>query len=64
MRTVGNVKDAKVLVEQWRLDYNRYRPYSSLGDMSPAMFVAMRLGSGSYRFYLCPCSRQQFYLRS
>jgi len=47
MRTVGNVKDAKVLVEQWRLDYNRYRPYSSLGDMSPATFAAMRLGSGS-----------------
>ena len=47
MRTVGNVKDAKVLVEQWRLDYNRYRPYSSLGDMSPATFAAMCLGSGS-----------------
>jgi len=47
MRTVGNVKDAKVLVEQWRLDYNRYRPYSSLGDISPATFAAMCLGSGS-----------------
>lgn len=36
----GNVKEAKVLVEQWRLDYNHKRPHSSLDYMTPAAFAA------------------------
>ena len=32
----GSVKEAKVLAEQWRLEYNHHRPHSSLGYRTPA----------------------------
>jgi transposase InsO family protein len=38
------LKEAKVLVEDWRLDYNHHRPHSSLKYMTPAAFAAS-LGS-------------------
>jgi len=43
----GNLKEAKVLVEQWRLDYNHHRPHSSLDYMTPAAFAAKCIPSGS-----------------
>ena len=30
------LKEARVLIEQWRQQYNRIRPYSSLGYRPPA----------------------------
>jgi len=38
-----NVKEAKVLVEQWRLEYNHHRPHSGLGYQTPAAFAAEAL---------------------
>ena len=35
-----SVKEAKVLVEDWWLEYNNHRPHSGLGYMTPAGFVA------------------------
>jgi putative transposase len=35
-----SVKEAKVLVENWRLEYNNHRPHGSLDDMTPAEFAA------------------------
>jgi putative transposase len=35
-----SVKEAKVIVEDWRLEYNNDRPHSGLGYMSPAAFAA------------------------
>jgi putative transposase len=35
-----SVKEAKVLTENWRLEYNNHRPHSSLDDMTPAEFAA------------------------
>jgi len=35
-----SVKEAKILVEQWRLEYNHHRPHSSLDDKTPAEFAA------------------------
>ena len=32
--------EAKVMVEDWRADYNEHRPHSSLGMRSPARFAA------------------------
>src|SRR4030095_346879 len=29
-------------IERWRMDYNHHRPHSSLGNLTPAEFVAMR----------------------
>ena len=34
-----SVKEAKVIVEDWRLDYNNHRPHSSLGYMTPAAYA-------------------------
>jgi hypothetical protein len=31
--------EARVLIEDWRQDYNHYRPHSALGMMSPAQFA-------------------------
>jgi putative transposase len=38
--------EAQVLIEDWRQDYNQYRPHSALGMMTPSAFAA------DYRTYL------------
>ncbi len=35
-----SLSHARSVVEQWRIDYNRYRPHSSLGYLSPEEFRA------------------------
>ena len=37
------LKEAKVIVEDHRLDYNRRRPHSSLGYRTPAEFAAAQI---------------------
>ena len=41
--SVNNLKEAKVLVEQWRQHYNQVRPHSSLGYKPPAPQVTLPL---------------------
>jgi len=40
------LKEAKVLVEDWRLAYNHHRPHSSLNYMTPAAFAATIMSQG------------------
>jgi putative transposase len=35
-----SLDDAKETIENWRQDYNEYRPHSSLGQQTPSEFVA------------------------
>jgi putative transposase len=42
-----SVKEAKVIVEQWRLEYNNHRPHSGLGYMTPAGFATGCIPSAS-----------------
>jgi len=42
-----SVKEAKVLVENWRMEYNNHRPHSSLRYMTPAAFAATCIPSVS-----------------
>lgn len=42
-----SVKEAKVLVEDWRLEYNHYRPHSSLGYKTPSEFAVSCIPSVS-----------------
>lgn len=42
-----SLKEAKVLVEQWRSQYNHRRPHSSLGYAAPAAFAAECIASAS-----------------
>ena len=46
MEVFANGKEAQMIVEAWRKDYNENRPHSSLGYMTPAEF-ADRSGSSS-----------------
>jgi transposase InsO family protein len=36
----GTLAEARVLIEQWRREYNEYRPHSSLGYLTPAEVAA------------------------
>ena len=40
-----SVKEAKVIAESWRLEYNNHRPHSSLGYKTPAAFAAECIAS-------------------
>lgn len=42
-----SVKEAKVLVEGWRSEYNNHRPHSGLDYMTPAAFAASCIPSAS-----------------
>jgi len=42
-----SVKQARVIVENWRLEYNNHRPHSGLGYMTPAAFAAGCIPSAS-----------------
>jgi putative transposase len=42
-----SVKEARVIVENWRLEYNNHRPHSGLGYMTPAAFAAGCIPSAS-----------------
>ncbi len=42
-----SVKEAKVLAESWRLEYNDHRPHSSLGYKTPAQFAGECIASVS-----------------
>jgi putative transposase len=33
------LKDAREAAESWRIDYNEFRPHSSLGDLSPLQYI-------------------------
>jgi len=50
-----SVKEAKVIVESWRLEYNNHRPHSGLGYMTPAAFAASCNPSGSAALRLTDC---------
>ena len=35
----GDLPEARVIVEDWRIEYNTFRPHSALGGLTPAEFV-------------------------
>ena len=38
----GSLTEARVIVEDWRNEYNTWRPHSSLGGLTPAEYAARR----------------------
>ena len=36
----GSLTEARVVIEDWRNEYNTWRPHSSLGDLTPAEYAA------------------------
>ena len=37
-----SLDDARVKIEDWRMDYNQHRPHSSLGNLTRSDFVSKR----------------------
>ena len=35
-----NLKHARLIIEEWRIDYNTNRPHSSLNGLTPTEFAA------------------------
>lgn len=50
-----SVKETKVIVEDWRLEYNNHRPHSSLGYMTPAAYAMSCNPPGSAALRLPDC---------
>jgi putative transposase len=44
-----HLNEMKYVVERWRMDYNHYRPHSSLGYMTPAGFAELCRQAGYLR---------------
>ena len=42
-----SINELRYVVDRWRMDYNHYRPHSSLGYMAPAAFAATCQSSDS-----------------
>ena len=53
-----SLKEAKVIVENWRLEYNNHRPHSSLGYMTPAAFASSCNPPGSATLRLPDCRKK------
>jgi len=47
MEIFVTVAEARVLLEEWRVQYNEFRPHSSLDDLTPAEFSALPCGADS-----------------
>jgi putative transposase len=37
----GSITEAKVLIEDWRQEYNSYRPHSALGGLTPSEYATI-----------------------
>jgi len=42
-----HIDELRYVADRWRMDYNHYRPHSSLGYMAPAAFATQCLEQGS-----------------
>ena len=49
----GSLEAARVIIEAWRLDYNQYRPHSSLGHLTPNEFLDQHQGSAIAEEAVC-----------
>ena len=47
-----HIDELTYVADRWRMDYNHYRPHSSLDYMAPAAFAAMCLEQGSATLHL------------
>lgn len=36
----ANILEAQVILEDWRTEYNHYRPHQSLGGLTPAAYAS------------------------
>ena len=41
-----HIDELRYVADRWRMDYNHYRPHSSLGDLIPVEFAESCIASG------------------
>ena len=54
-----HINELRYVVERWRMDYNHYRPHSSLSYMTPAEFAKLCVDVGCIRPQSCGTERAQ-----
>ena len=47
MEVFRKVREAQVVVQEWRKEYNEFRPHSALGNLTPAEFASRSVSSAS-----------------
>ncbi len=47
-----HIDELRYVADRWRMDYNHYRPHSSLDYTAPAAFAAKYLEQGSATLHL------------
>ncbi|MBX3355810.1 MAG: integrase core domain-containing protein [Phycisphaeraceae bacterium] len=52
----GDVREARVVIGDFRADYNLRLPHSSLGYLTPAEFAACSRGESSLRLASLACA--------
>ena len=55
----GNLAEARKIIETWRIDYNTFRPHTSLGGLAPAVFANLNRATRSASLELRNGSAQQ-----
>ena len=55
----GNLAEAQKIIENWRIDYNIQRPYTSHGGLAPAVYANINRATGFASLELRKCSAQQ-----
>ena len=43
-----SMEDAKEKIEEWREEYNTFRPHSCLGDLTPEMYIESQLRTAEF----------------
>jgi len=54
-----HIDQLRYVVDRWRMDYNHYRPHSSLSYMTPAAFAKLCVDVGCIRPQSCGVERAQ-----
>lgn len=54
-----SLREAQVVIEQWRLEYNAERPHSSLGYKTPEEFASRRFDCSALRSDYAPFRAEQ-----
>ncbi len=38
----GSITEAKLIIEDWRIEYNTYRPHSALNRLTPTQYATIK----------------------
>ena len=56
---LGNLAEARKIIENWRINYNTHRPHTSLGGLAPAVYANLNRATRPAALELLKGSAQQ-----